>query len=109
MTTHEITICGRPITLKWSVETQKRFTYRLQTIGGHPSEGSFRSAKTSQAAFTKVLWALLPSSEIAAFPTPEDLFVAIDHESEAESIGSAIIAIYNEMNPDAEKKTTSGK
>ena len=106
---HEITIGGRPVKIAWTVETQKRFQYRLQTIGGHPPEGAFRAAKTAPAAFCKVLWALLPPAELVALPTPEDVFVALDHEKEAPAMFAAVSAIYGEMAADAEKKTTSGK
>ena len=106
---HEITIGGRPVKLAWTVESQKRFQYRLQTIGGHPPEGAFRAARTAPAAFCKVLWALLPPAEVALYPTPEDVFVALDHETEAGPMFEAISAIYGERAAGAEKKTTSGK
>lgn len=105
----EITIGGRPVKLAWTVESRKRFQYRLQTIGGHPPESAFRTARTAPAAFCKVLWALLPPAELATLATPEDVFVAMDHETEAETVFAAISDIYGDMEADAEKKTTSVK
>jgi len=105
--THTVTIAGQPVQLTWTNETEKRFRYRLGTIGGHPTQAQFRNHATSPAAFCKVLWALLPAAILPTYPTPEDLFVAIDHESEGESIATALVAIYADMAPDPEKKSTS--
>jgi len=105
----EITIGGRKVAIVWNRETEKRFQFRLSTIGGHPTQRELTTPATSSSAVCKVLWALLPASEIARFATPEDLFVEIDQESESEVIASAIIAIYAEMATSKQKKTTLPK
>lgn len=104
-----VIIGGRKIALKWTQETAKRFHFRLQTIGGHPTSRELTGARTRDAAACKLLWAFLPPAEIGNYPTPEDLFVAIDQETEGLELGQALAAIYAEMNPSAEKKSTSKK
>jgi len=102
-------IGGREITLKWTQETAKRFHYRLSQIGGHPTQRELSGIRTRDAAACKLLWAFLPPVELASFPTPEDLFVAIDQETEGLALGQALAGIYAEMSVDAEKKSTSRK
>lgn len=106
---HETTIGGRKVELAWTQEVAKRFRFRLSSIGGHPTQRELTNRATADAAVCKILWALLPSSELGRFPTPEDLFVAIDQETESESISRAIHAVYDDMNPTPEKKRTSRK
>jgi hypothetical protein len=106
---HKCTIGGREVSLQWTVEIAKRFQYRLATLGGHPTQRDLTSPATANAAVTKILWAMLPASEIGRYPTPEDLFVAIDQESESVSISKAIQSVYADMEPTAEKKSTSKK
>ena len=101
---HQVKIGGRGITLRWTQETAKRFDYRLGQIGGHPTQRELTGAKTRDAAACKLLWALLPPAELAAYPTPEDLFVAIDQETEGAELGKALAGVYQEMVADAEKK-----
>jgi hypothetical protein len=106
----QISISGRKVGISWTNEIARRFRYRLGLIGGHPSRKELTNPATAEAAFTRILWALLPTDEHAKFPTPEDLFVALDSDSEedAQAIFEAVTAIYAEMEPSAEKKT-SGK
>jgi hypothetical protein len=52
---------------------------------------------------------MLPAQELGRYPTPEDLFVAIDQETESESIGIAIRGVYADMEPTPEKKRTTRK
>lgn len=106
---HELTLAGRPVTLEWTVESKKRFQYRLQTIGGHPPESHFKRAATAPAAFARVLWAMLPKQEVALYESPEDLFAAIDHDTEYQGILTAVSGVYKDMAVSAEKKMTSDK
>lgn len=106
---HEAKIGGRKVVLKWNQETAKRFHFRLGTIGGHPTQRELTGAKTRDAAFCKVLWAMLPADLLGLFPSPEELFVAIDQETESEALAKAVLGIYRDMQPDAEKKSTSMK
>jgi hypothetical protein len=104
-----ITINGRAVELTWNNETKKRFAFRLQSIGGHPSNKLLSRAATAPAAYAKILWALLPKDAIGDYDTPEDLFVAIDQDNEGSDIAKAIAAIYGEMAPTDEKKSTGAK
>jgi len=106
---HETIIGGRNVSLTWSQEIAKRFRFRLSAIGGHPTTRELTSPATADAAVCKLLWAMLPTQEIGRYPTPEDLFVAIDQDSESESIGIAIRGVYADMEPTPEKKTTTKK
>ena len=104
-----VKIGGREILIHWNQESAKRFNYRLSTIGGHPTKRELTTPATASAAVCKILWALLPASEIGRYATPEDLFVDIDDENEGEAISKAIIGIYDEMSPTEQKKTSSTK
>lgn len=106
---HNVKIGGREVVISWNQETAKRYNFRLSSIGGHPTKRELTTPATSSAAVCKILWALLPASEIGRFQTPEDLFVAIDQETESEGISLAILGVYADMNPSKEKKTTSKK
>jgi len=104
-----VKIGGREIALKWTQETAKRFHYRLSQIGGHPTQRELTGARTRDAAACKLLWAFLPPAELGSYPTPEDLFVAIDQETEGLQLGEALAKIYGEMAVDAEKKRSLTK
>jgi len=106
---HAVKIAGRDVVISWNQETAKRYNYRLSCIGGPPSMRELKTPATASAAVCKLLWALLPASEIGRYASPEDLFVAIDQETESEGISKAILGVFADMNPSAEKKTTSKK
>lgn len=105
---HTVKIGGREILIAWNQETAKRYNFRLSTIGGHPTSRELTTPATASAAVCKILWALLPSSEIGRYATPEDLFVAID-DSEGDAIAEAIVGVYADMAPTPQKKMTSTK
>lgn len=105
---HAVKIGGREILIDWNQETAKRFNFRLSNIGGHPTKRELTTPATASAAVCKILWALLPSSEIGRYATPEDLFVALD-DADNESNAAAIVAVYADMTPTAQKKMTSEK
>jgi hypothetical protein len=104
---HEITIAGRKVSLAWDIETTKRFAYRMGEVGGEPTTKQLNNPRTVTTALFKVLWGLLPPAEFQRHPDPEALFVAVDHETEAEAIFEALRAIYAERFVTAEKKSTS--
>ena len=105
---HIVKIDGREVAISWNRETAKRYNFRLSSIGGHPTQRELTTPATSSAAVCKILWALLPASEIGRYATPEDLFVAIDDE-DGGMIATAIVGIYADMAPTKEKKTTIKK
>jgi len=104
---HEIIIGGRKVTLAWDTQTAKRYAFRMGEIGGEPTGKQLSNPKTVTTALFKVLWGLLPSAEFQRHPDPESLFVAVDHDTEAEAIFAAITAIFNDRVVDAEKKRSS--
>jgi hypothetical protein len=106
---YPVKIGGREIALKWTQETAKRFHIRIQLIGGHPTSRELTSARTGDAAAFKLLWAFLPPEEQANYPTVEELFVAHDPDTEGAALGKALAAIYAEIKPTAEKKSTLTK
>lgn len=103
----EILIAGRKVALSWTVETAKRFAYRMGEVGGEPTAKQLNNPRTVTTALFKVLWGLLPPAEFARHPDPESLFVAVDHATEAEAIFGAIRDIYAERSTTEEKKSTS--
>lgn len=104
---HSCVIAGREVELAWSVDSEKRFAFRMSECGGEPSPQQLTSPKTAPAALCKVLWALLPVGESARYPDPESLFVAIDHEKEGPAIFAAISGVYSDRFPDLKKKASS--
>lgn len=106
---YPVTIAGRKVEIEWTQETSKRFAFRMGEVGGEPTPKQLRNPRTVTTALFKVLWALLPGEEFARYPDPESLFVAVDHENEAEAIFSAIGSIYSDRVPPKEKKSTSKK
>jgi len=107
--THPVKIDGREVVLEWTQETAKRYAYRMGELGGEPTGKQLSNPRTVTTALFKVLWALLPPAEFARHDDPESLFVAVDHDTEGETIFAAIAAIYHDRSPDAEKKSTSMK
>lgn len=107
--THKCTIAGREVELAWTQETAKRFAFRMGQIGGEPTGRELTNPKTVATALFKALWGLLPPAEFQRYPDPEALFVAVDHDTEAEGIYQAITAVYADRAPDAEKKSSSMK
>jgi hypothetical protein len=106
---HLVKIGGREVVISWNQETAKRYNFRLSCIGGHPTKRELTTPALASAAVCKLLWALLPASEIGRYATPEDLFVDIDQDTESEAISLAIIGVFADMAPTKEKKTTSQK
>jgi hypothetical protein len=106
---HPITIGGRQVDLEWTQDIASRMPFRASRIGGSPSMADFANPKKAAAAVTSFLWLVLPPAVHQLFSNPEELFVAIDHKTEAAAIHSALVAIVGEMEPDAEKKSTLRK
>lgn len=104
---HKINIGGEEIGIAWDQQTARSFAYRAAKIGGAPSLRDLANPKRAVAAVTDLLWLLLPSETAAKYRTPEDLFGSINHETEAEKIHAALVAVIADMGSDAEKKSTS--
>ena len=101
-----ITIGGETVHLAWTQDVARRLAFRASKIGGGPSFADFRNRKKAAAAITSFLWLILPADVHARFTTPEELFLAIDHETEATAIHTAIMAVIGSMKlADDEKKT----
>lgn len=100
------TIGGRTIALRWTVEAQRAFRYRLGLVGGFPSNRELGNPRTNQSALLKLAWALLPKSDIEEFPDPESLAVAMA-DDETLQCCEAVAGIFADMAADKEKKTNS--
>lgn len=107
MTTYPVIIGGEEIALAWDQQTARSYAYRASKIGGAPSFADLKNPKRAVAAITDLLWLFLPPSAQAKYRTPEDLFVAIDHESHAPAIHAAVIGIVGDMLTDDQKKRSS--
>ncbi len=105
---NKLKIGNDEVILKWSNETARRFRYRLGLIGGHPSHREITDPKTAESAYTRILWALLPSDVFAKYETPEDLFTVLT-DKDVLPVANAISAIYEEMNLTDQKKSTPKK
>ena len=104
---HPINIGGESFEIAWDQQTARSYAYRASKIGGAPSMRDLANPKRAAAAVTDLLWLLLPPTAAAKYRSPEELFVALDHESEAESIHSALLAVMEEMVSTDEKKSSS--
>lgn len=105
---HTVKIAGREIVLTWTNEVAKRFFFRLASIGGMPRQKDFTNPASAAASVAKVVWALLPKADLSRYESPEDLFVDIG-DDEAAGVAEAVAAIFSEMAPDPEKKSSSRK
>ena len=101
-----VTIGGKEVQLAWTQDVARRLAFRASRIGGGPSFADFRNQKKAAAAITTFLWLILPVEVHAKFSTPEDLFLAIDHETEAAAIHAACIAVIGSMQLSADEKKT---
>lgn len=106
---HTVRIAGKSVNLAWTVEAQKRFRFRASKIGGAPTHRDFSDPSRATSAVASLLWLLLPPDALADYPTPEELYVGIEDETEAPAIHTALSAIVAEMSPTPEKKTNSKK
>jgi len=106
---YPVTIGGESVNLAWTQDIARRYPFRASKIGGAPSARAMTNPKTAVAAVTAFLWLILPPETHALYPTPEDLFLAIDHESDHLELHAALAGVISDMAPDAEKKSTSGK
>jgi hypothetical protein len=108
---HKAMIGGKEVELAWTQDIANRFPFRCSKIGVDPSQlfKEFSMPRKAAAAFTSFLWLILPPNAHGLYQSPEDLFVAIDHESEAASIHAAVLGVIADMSPDAEKKSTLNK
>jgi hypothetical protein len=106
---NSVTIGGEVFTIAWNQQTARSFAYRASKIGGAPSLRDLTNPKRAAAAVTDLLWILLPPDASAKYRTPEDLFLAIDHETEASNIHTALVSVIAEMGASDEKKSTSEK
>lgn len=104
---YPVTIGGKAVTLAWTQDIARRFTYRASKIGGAPKTRELSNVKTAAAAVTNLLWLVLPPDVAASYPTPEDLFVAIDHDTEWPAIHTALDAVNADAQSDDEKKSSS--
>jgi hypothetical protein len=95
----------------WTQEITSRFEFRASKLGVEPSQllREFSQPRKAAAAITSFLWLLLPPAAHATHPTPEDLFVAIDHQADGEGIHAAIVGVLADMSPEVEKKSTLKK
>jgi len=109
MTSYEATIAGEKVILAWDQRTARAYGYRASKIGGAPSLTDLANPKRAAAAVTDLLWLILPPETAAKYRTPEELFLAIDHEAEAAAIHTALVSIIGDITATPEKKSTSRK
>lgn len=106
---YPVKIGGESVEIGWTQDVAKRYDFRASKIGGAPASRDFTNPKKAAWAVTSFLWLILPPAAHNLYASPEDLFVAIDHETEFAAIGAALAGIMSDMAPDAEKKSTGKK
>ncbi len=104
---YQITIAGRKTSIAWDQGTMRRYLFRLGVIGGEPTAKQLTNPKTVTTAIFKILWCLLPPDIHREFESPEDLFAAVDHETEGPAIYAAVKAIFEDRAGITQKKTSS--
>lgn len=103
------TIAGRVIELEWTQETARRYEFRIGTVGGEPTARQLNNPRTVSSALFRMLWALLPVREFQRYDSPEDLYLAVDHDEEGPAIYAALRGIFEERAVTAEKKSSGRK
>lgn len=106
---YPVVIGGEVVELEWKQDIARRYVFRASKIGGGPTSAEFSNPKKAAAAVASFLWLVLPPAVHARYATPEDLFVDIDHASQGQAIRDALVGIFADMAPDAEKKSTGKK
>lgn len=106
---YETLIGGRKVNFSWDQQTAKRHSFRCSLMGGHPSDDDTSNPATADAAVFKMLWAILPHKDSGRYKTPEDLYFAVDLDSEMPALMKALAGVYSDMVPSPEKKRTSKK
>ena len=104
-----VKIGGEEIRIAWDQQTARAYEYRASKIGGAPSLRDLANPKRAVAAVTDLLWLLLPPKTADKYRSPEELFIAINHEEDAPSIHSALLAVINDIETSEQKKSTSEK
>lgn len=107
--TYPVKIGGETVEIGWTQDVAKRYLFRASKIGGAPASRDFSNPKKAASAVTCFLWLVLPPAVHERYPTPEELFVAIDHETEFAAVGAALAGVMSDMAPDDEKKSTGKK
>lgn len=106
---YDTLIGGRKVSFSWDQQTAKRHSFRCSLMGGHPTDDDTANPATADAAVFKMLWAILPHKDSGRYKTPEDLYYAVDPETENEALIEALAGVYSDMKPTPEKKRTSKK
>ena len=104
-----VSIAGQPVPIHWTQEVARRYGIRASKLGGAPKTADLSDRHRAAYAATAFLWLFLPPMIHDQYRTPEELYLALDHEQEAPAILAAILAVFEEMGVDAEKKTSSPK
>jgi hypothetical protein len=102
-----ITIGGRVIELEWSQRTARLYVVRSAKLGLDPLSLMGKPAQRVYAV-AAFFWLLLPPAEHAKFDNPEELFATMsDEEFNSPETLETLIALFDDINPPAEKKSTS--
>jgi hypothetical protein len=109
MNSYPVKIGGEEVRFSWTQETAKRYTFRASKIGGAPRGADFANPRKVTAAIGSFLWLILPAEIHQKYDSPEELFMAIDHDDQSAQVAACLTGIFSDMSPDAEKKSTSRK
>jgi len=101
------TIAGREVEFMWNQGAARRMDYRASKHGITWRPRDFFDNEKIVAAVMDAAWLLLPTDVFALYPSPEDMFAAMDHETEAQTLSEAVVECANQWIADAEKKSNS--
>lgn len=106
MNSHAVKIGGKSVPLRWDQATSRRFRLRASSLGLDPARLFADLSDTVRAEYSAaaLTWLLLPSS--AHYRTPEDMWEHVEEADIADNL-KALVGVFEDMSPDAEKKSTS--
>lgn len=107
MAKNPVTIAGEEIDLQWTQRVARQYRFRASKAGIKDEILRLQSPTTVESALFEILWCIVPEEIVLKHPSPESLFMAVDHESEGAGIWQAVKTIIEDQIPDAQKKMSS--
>lgn len=104
---YPVTIGDDEVSIGWTQSVARQFRYRSSKIGLEDELVRLRNPSTAQAALYDILWCLVPEGIASKHPSPESLFLAVDHEKHGKGIWDAVIGVINDQAVTDEKKSSS--
>lgn len=104
---HEISIGDEKFVIGWTQGAARQYRFRASRLGLNDEVARLADPLTVEAALFEILWCLVPEAVAARFPTPESLYLAIDHEKDGAGIWKAVVSIVKSQTVKPAKKKRS--